>query len=143
MCPQCLRGKRDRPGGERTGIIFKEAKAESFPNVMETTNLQIQELKNTQTRTHKTHTRRNSHHDSSKPNYSKPVLKRKSGKRKSHVLYKRAKIRMVGDFSLEMMPKSLTELHLQGTERKTPSTENSLPNKNSIQKQRPNRPFQT
>lgn len=50
---------------------------------------------------------------------------------------------MVGDSSLEMMRKSLTELHLQGTERKNPSTENSLPNKNSIQKQRHNRPFQT
>lgn len=138
MCPQCLRGKRDRPGGERTGIIFKEVEAASFPNVMVTTNLQIQEVKNTQT-----HTRRNIHHDSSKPNYSKPVLERKSGKRKRHVLYTRAKIRMGGDFSLEMMHKSLTELRLQGIERKNSSTENSLPNRNSIQKQRHSRPFQT
>lgn len=51
MRPQCLRGKRDRPGGERTGIIFKEVEAASFPNVMVTTNLQIQEVKNTQTHT--------------------------------------------------------------------------------------------
>lgn len=42
-------------------------------------------------------------------------------------------------FTGKQMHKSLTELRLQGIERKTSLTENSLPNRNSIQKQRHSR----
>ena len=54
-------GRETDQDGGRTGIIFKEVKAARFLNVMETTNLQIQEVKNTQTRAHKTHTRKKKH----------------------------------------------------------------------------------